>query len=249
MKIVLPVSLAFVTVLALAGCGRESSPVRALLAPGSAAGPLIPAALVTPPFDPAAFVPAVDHPFLPLVPGTVFQYAGDGETITVEVLHERKLILGVDCTVVRDRVYAEGSLVEDTFDWFAQDRAGNVWYLGEDSKEYENGVVVSTEGSWEAGVDGARAGINMLAQPAVGQRYYQEFAPGIAEDQAAVVSLKQSVAVPYGDFTDCLQTMEYTRLSPGQRGYKFYARGVGLVLEDTPRGGHGRVELVSVTTP
>ncbi len=185
------------------------------------------------------------------MPGTVFSFAGESaegaETITVEVLHERKLILGIDCTVVRDRVYLEGSLIEDTFDWYAQDRAGHVWYMGEDVKDYENGVVVSTAGSWEAGVDGAQAGIIMQAEPRVGLTYAQENAPGVAEDMATIVSLKKSVSVPYGNFENCLQIMEFSKLAPGARGYKFYARGVGLVLEDSPRGGHERTELVSVS--
>jgi hypothetical protein len=243
--------IALLAVLA-AGCGRETTAGNALLAPGAVAAPPTTDARFDPPFDPAGFVPAVDHPFLPLVPGTVSSFADEspgGEAITVEVLPAKKRILGVDCTVVRDRVYVDGSLVEDTFDWYAQDRAGNVWYMGEDSKEYENGVVVSTEGSWEAGVAGAEAGIIMPAEPRIGMKYAQEFAPGVAEDMASVVSLKQSVSVPYGDFTDCVQTMEFSKLAPGARGYKFYARDVGLVLEESPRGGHERTELLSVSKP
>lgn len=244
------------TIMGTQGCGQGSGPASTLLA-GSPAGETVgaigAAAQANPVFNPSEFVSDVTHPYFPLVPGTVSRFEGQTdkglETIEIEVLRERKLILGVSTTVVRDRVYLGGVLVEDTFDWYAQDRAGNVWYLGEDVKNYENGTLVDTEGSWEAGVNEARAGINMEAHPRIGDRYYQEFAPGVAEDEASIKSLSRTVEVPYGTFENCLQTMEFTRLAPGARGYKYYAAGVGLVLEDSPRGGHERVELVSVTRP
>ena len=203
-----------------------------------------------PPFEPANFVTGVNHPFFPLVPGTTFTFLepdGDERTV-IEVLHETKDILGVTATVVRDRVYVGDDLVEDTLDWFAQDKDGNVWYLGEDVKNYAGGQLVDTEGSWEAGMNGARAGINMLAEPEVGDAYFQEDAPGVAEDKAKVKRDDVDVSVPYGDFEDCLQTLEWITLEPGSKGFKFYARGVGLVLE-SGLNGKGRSELVSVTTP
>ncbi|MBI4563400.1 MAG: hypothetical protein HY716_01730 [Planctomycetes bacterium] len=132
------------------------------------------------------------------------------------------------------------------FDWFAQDKDGNVWYFGEDSKEIEDGVVVSTEGSWEAGVGGAQPGILMLADPKVGISYQQEFAEGVAEDMARVKSLSESVTVPVGTFEGCIETMEWTPLEPGARESKFYAPGVGLVLEVSLRGGGARIELVEI---
>ena len=245
--------LALVT--AAAGCGSDRD--AALLGPatsGLESGiPLAGAAArgdEVPPFDPANFVTGVNHPFFPLVPGTTstFLEADGEERVLIEVLDTPKVILGITATVVRDRVYVGDELVEDTQDWFAQDKDGNVWYLGEEVKNYVGGVLVDTEGSWEAGVNGARAGINMLAAPELGDAYFQENAPGIAEDQARVRRTDVEVAVPYGTFEDCLQILEWTPLEPGSRGFKFYARGVGLVLESGP-GGKGRVELTSVTVP
>ncbi len=203
-----------------------------------------------PPFNPLSFVPGVDHPLFPLVPGTTYTYekdTADGlETTEVEVLHATKVILGVTCVVVRDIVTLDGDLVEDTLDWFAQDVFGNVWYLGEESKDYENGVLVSTEGSWEAGVDGAVAGIIMLASPIIGIAYRQEFYAGVAEDMGAVEALRETVTVPFGTFTDCLKTRDFTPLEPGVAERKYYARGVGRILETNDDG--ERAELISVAT-
>jgi hypothetical protein len=126
------------------------------------------------------------------------------------------------------------------------DKLGNVWYFGEDSKQIENGVVVGTEGSWEAGVDGAKPGIIMLAEPKVGTKYQQEFAPGVAEDMAKVLSLSETVEVPYGRFEGCLKTAEWTPLEPGAREFKYYAPGTGQVLEVQSRGGGVRVELIAI---
>lgn len=243
-----------VALLWFAGCSEGRDPAD-LATPGSPTGPdAVTAALaprLTVEFDPGSFVDEVTHPYFPLTPGATYTYVGttdEGtETIVVEVLQQKKDILGVDATVVRDRAYVDGKLVEDTFDWFAQDETGNVWYLGEDSKEIEDGEVVSTEGSWEAGVDGAEAGIIMLADPEKGDRYAQEHAPEVAEDMARVVSLDGSVTVPYGSFSSVLQTQEWTPLEPGHREYKYYAEGVGLVLESTKRTGGERIELVSIT--
>jgi hypothetical protein len=145
-------------------------------------------------------------------------------------------------------VYLDGELIEDTEDWYAQDLQGNVWYLGEDSKEYQDGQVVSTAGSWEAGVDGAEAGILMLADPEPGDRYRQEYYEGEAEDMARVHRDDVTVTVPGGTFTGVLQILEWTPLQPGHRAYKYYAPGVGLVLEASASG-HDRVELVAVTRP
>jgi len=203
-----------------------------------------------PRFDPDDFVRRVDNPFFPLVPGTVYKYAGktdEGvETIEVRVTHETKRILGVRTIVVTDRAYLDGELVEDTIDWFAQDEAGNVWYFGEDTKELVDGVVVSTEGSWLAGEDGARPGIYMLARPRVGVAYPQERATGVAEDRARIVSLNETVSVTYGTFRRCLQTFDDSPLEPDAREFKYYARGIGLVLEVAEPEGE-RIELVSVS--
>jgi hypothetical protein len=146
--------------------------------------------------------------------------------------------------VVRDTVRVGGEVVEDTRDWFAQDRDGNVWYLGEDSKEYEAGKVVGTEGSWEAGVGGARAGIVMPARPAVGLAYRQEFAEGEAEDLGEVVRVGVSEDVGSRRLDDLVVTKEWNPLEPRVVEEKYYARGIGLVLEVVTRGGAGRTELV-----
>jgi len=203
------------------------------------------------PFIPGNFVGVISNRYNPLIPGTVFHYRSqtpDGvETSEVRVTRNTKKILGVTATVTHDRVFLDGELTEDTFDWFAQDAQGNLWYLGEDSKEIENGQVVSTEGSWEAGVNGAQPGIIMLAQPRTGDAYRQEFALDVAEDNAKVLGLKASVDVPYGSFNGCLQTMEWTPLDRGAREHKFYCSGVGLVLTVQPKGGHIRDELMSIT--
>jgi hypothetical protein len=149
----------------------------------------------------SGWVDEVTNPWFPLHPGTTFHYAGtsDGVATTddMAVTHDTKVISGVTCTVVHDQVFTEGVLSEDTFDWYAQDTAGNVWYFGEDTKELDaNGNVTSTEGSWEAGVDGAMQGIIMEANPRVGDKYQAEFAAGIAEDAGQVLNLNRNACVP-----------------------------------------------------
>jgi hypothetical protein len=204
-------------------------------------------------FDPCDFGNEnIDNPYFTLAPETTFTYESQTEDGTEEdivvVTDETKEILGVTVTVVRDTVYLDGELIEDTFDWFAQDKDGNVWYMGEDTKEYENGEVVSTEGSWEAGVDGAEAGIIMLADPQVGSTYRQEWYPEHAEDAAEVVSLNEEVTVPYGTFTNCLQTREFSTLDPELNEYKYYCLDVGAVtLEEVIDSGE-TVELIDVNT-
>jgi len=228
-------------VLVAAGCSNDqSTPV----AP-SAGFTKAPAAPAFPGAD--AFVDGIDNPYLAFESGKTFHYQSETdeglETIVVEVTDLTKTVMGVDVTVVRDREYLNGELVEDTFDWFAQDEDGNVWYFGEDSKSYEDGQVVSTAGSWEAGVNGD-PGIIMLANPTRGMKYAQEEAPGIAEDMAQVKKLDVSVDVEYGSFDGCLQIAEWNPLESGSREYKYYKAGIGLVME--AEGGHQRVELVDI---
>jgi hypothetical protein len=203
-----------------------------------------------PRFDPGDFVRVIDNPYLPLRPGTTLIYKGvsDGEreVTRVNTTDRTKEILGVTATVVRDQVFVDGELAEDTFDWFAQDRLGNVWYLGEETAEYEDGKVVSREGSWEAGVDGAQPGVIMLGGPRVGDAYRQEFYKGEAEDVARVIELHESVDVPYGSFDDVLVTEDRNQLEPKLLEHKFYARGVGVVLERLVEGGEEVLRLVEV---
>jgi hypothetical protein len=203
-----------------------------------------------PEIAPADFVPAVDHPYLPLRPGArwVYEHAADGEVerIEVEVTDEKRRVFGVDAVVVHDRVLVGGRLVEDTRDWYAQDRPGNVWYLGEETAEYENGHMVTTAGSWEAGVDGAIPGIVMPARPRPGQAYRQEFYRGEAEDMAEVLRVDDRVRVPMGRYDRVLVTREWTPLEPDVVEEKRYAPGVGLVEERPVRGGGvGRTVLVA----
>jgi len=189
-----------------------------------------------PPFDAGSFVAGVDNSFFPLLPGTVLTYEGDTEDgherIVVEVLHDTRVVAGVTTVVVRDRVYLDGELIEDTFDWYAQDQDDNVWYMGEVTEEYENGEVVSTGGSWEAGVDGAVAGIIMPGTPEVGQAYYQEFYEGEAEDRGRILSTSEPVTVPAGTFAGCVKTEDTTPLEPDVLEYKYHCPGVGTVLEE-----------------
>ena len=205
-----------------------------------------------PVIDPANFVEGVDHPYFPLTPGTTMVYEGETEEgierIEVTTLPETKEILGIQAAVVRDTVWLDGELIEDTFDWFAQDKDGNVWYMGEESREYEDGEVVSTAGSWEAGVDGAQPGIIMKADPQIGDTYRQEYYVGEAEDMAEVINLDESAAVAYGAFDNLLVAKEWNPLEPGVVEHKYYAPGVGLVLEEVVEGGTGRVELVAIVT-
>jgi len=186
-------------------------------------------------------VAKIDNRYFPLMPGTAFIYQGGTkggiERNEVYVTHQTKQILGVICTEVRDRVSVDGKLVEETLDWYAQDKDGNVWCFGEEAKEYENGVVVSTEGSWEAGIDGAKPGIIMEANPQIGGSYRQEYYKGKAEDMATVLSLNESVSVPYGSFKNCLKTKDFTPLEPGIIENKYYSAGVGVVLTIMVEGG------------
>jgi hypothetical protein len=205
-----------------------------------------------PPFPGAnAFVNRIDNAFMPLIPGTSYIFqgteGGNAQRDVVEVTSETKTILGVEAVVVNDTVTdQQGNLIEQTLDWFAQDRAGNVWYMGEDSKAYEHGQVVSTEGSWQAGVDGAQPGMIMEAHPAVGDFSSQECAPGVAEDQAKVLDLTASVKSPYGDFGHALLTRETTPLEPGTAENKYYAQCVGLVRSVDVKGGNAESSLVAV---
>jgi hypothetical protein len=206
---------------------------------------------VSPRFDPDNFVRVVDNPLFPLRPGTRFVFEGeeDGETETnvTIVTHDRKSILGISATVVLDRVFVHGELKEKTLDWYAQDKQGNVWYLGEDTKEYENGKVVSTEGSWQAGRDEAEAGVIMLAHPRVGDSYRQEFFAGEAEDQARVVARDLDQRVPYGSFQNCVRTVEFTRLEPGVKEAKIYCPGIGFVRAHDVEGPPTRLVLTAIT--
>lgn len=204
-----------------------------------------------PDLDPQSVVDRIDNEYLPYLPGATWVYEGvseDGlETIEVTVLDERREVMGIDAVVVRDTVTVDGELVEDTHDWFTQDDEGNVWYLGEETAEYEDGEVVSTEGSWEAGVDGALPGIVMQADPEPGTAYRQEYDEGEAEDVARVESTGESVTVAGREYTNVVVIREWNPFEPEVIEDKSYAPGVGTILEEQVAGGDERVELVEHT--
>jgi hypothetical protein len=203
--------------------------------------------------DPADFTTRIDNPYWPMRPGTRWVYREtdpDGTKLrdVVRVTDQVKSMAnGVDARVVRDTATEDGALVEDTWDYYAQDRAGNVWYLGERTREYEDGKLVSTEGSFEAGVDGAQAGVVMPARPRPGLAYRQEHYPGHAEDRASIVSVREQAEVPARHYRHVLMTREVNPLEPRSLEFKFYARGVGPVLAIAVSGGSDREELVAFT--
>lgn len=198
-----------------------------------------------------AEIAANPNPFMPLQPGTVMRYQAvdeDGtEVVTVRVTEETRVILGVTCMVVHDQAALNGDVIEDTYDWFAQDIVGNVWYFGEQSLRYEHGVVEGNDGSWEGGVERAFPGIIMPANPAVGMIYRQEYALGEAEDAARVIGINESVTVTNGTYTGCLKTAEFSPMEPDHVEHKYFAPGVGLVLAVDVESG-AREELISITT-
>jgi hypothetical protein len=222
---------------AVAACGGVALVLAVVTSCGGAGG-------YNPQIDPADFSTVIDNPLLPFQPGTTFVYEGDtpdGHThVDLVVTPDTKVSIGVTCVIVRDMMTIDGQLAEVALDWYAQRNGGAVWYFGEDTKDYKTRNVISTKGSWEAGVNGAKPGIVMQAHPEVGDPYRQEYAKGVAEDMATAVSLTQSVTVPYGSFTDCLKTKEFSPLEPGVVECKWYAPGVGNVVD-------ADIKLVSVT--
>jgi hypothetical protein len=234
------------------GCGaseKSSPPAPAAAKPASVLAPIHGA--YSPTIDPANFVGTIDNRYLPFVPGTAFHYRGvrgrtpqtDDEVVT----HRTRQILGVTSTVVRDTVSEHGTPVERTYDWYAQDKQGNVWYMGEDSLELKHGRFVKASDSWESGVHGARPGIIMPGDPRPGDAYRQEYyPPGKALDLARVLRGGASLAVPYGAFDGVLVTSERSPLEP-QTEQKYYAPGVGEIKEQVVKGHHEQFALVSVT--
>jgi hypothetical protein len=201
-----------------------------------------------PEIDPASFVDVIDNRYFPLTPGTRWVYEGgseDGpERIEVEVLDERRDIQGISATIVRDTVYVEDVIAEDTYDWYAQDADGNVWYLGEDSTSYEEGEPPDTSGSWEYGIDGALPGIIMLAHPAVGDAYREEYYPGEAEDLAEILEVGVTHSIGLGDYDDVVVTQNWSPLEPEVVEQKWYAPGVGVIAEADVTGAGDHDELV-----
>lgn len=183
-----------------------------------------------PPIKPDEFTTRIDNAYLPLMPGTTFLYRSPHGRVVVEVTRRTRKIAGVTCVVVHDTGFVGGRIEEDTFDYYAQDRTGNVWYFGEDTAQFAHGVVVGVEGAWLTGVDGAKPGMVMPAAPKIGTTYRQEFLLGTAEDAAEVTSLSAPVKVPFGAFGRSLRTRELSPLEPGAVEDKYYVKGVGQVL-------------------
>jgi hypothetical protein len=215
---------------------------------GAAPHPLVARAAAV---DPADFTTPAQNPYFPLVPGTVSILRGseDGERLLnrTTITPWKKLIQGVRTRVVNDVLYGGGVLLEKTTDWYAPDNSGNVWYFGEATAVYnKKGQVVNTEGSWEAGVNSAVAGIIMTANPGPTDAYRQEFLKGHAEDQGWIVARHQVAHVPYGKVDQVVRSYEWTRLEPGVVSLKLYGPGLGIIREKDVTGGTELLELIKV---
>lgn len=225
--------------LALVGCS------------GGSGGPTVTTTTTDKPLvNVAAFTATVDNPWFPLHPGATWVYAGtDGRDRTRDVVFvtgRTKTVAGVQCVVVSDNVYTNGTLSETTYDYYAQDRQGNVWYFGEGTAQVDGqGQVTSREGSWLTGRDGARPGIVMRGTPKVGASYDQEHYAGHAEDHARVVATGARVVTRAVRSTNALVILESSPLEPRVRERKYYVRGYGPVKEEVLRGGHETSSLVS----
>jgi hypothetical protein len=225
--------------------------VAALAASAGAADSTLPQGSEPVSLNPAEFTTQIDNPYWPMTPGSrwIYREQDGSERLRVEVKvtqRTRQIANGIEARVVRDVVTHKGEPVEVTDDWYAQDSAGNIWYLGEDTAEYKNGKVVSHAGSFEAGVDGAQPGIAMPANPVDGMTYRQEYYAGHAEDKAEVLSLDEQVQVKFGHFPQgqVLMTKDINPLEPRVLEHKFYAKGVGPVLTLDISGAAGREELL-----
>ena len=207
-----------------------------------------------PRIDPAAFTSVIDNPYLPLRPGSRLVYEGrtdEGlERKVVEVTDRTRVLLGVTCVEVHDTVSVDGRLEEDTLDWFAEDRAGTVWYFGEQTRTVDEAGRSTPAGSWEAGVKGALPGVAMPADPKpAGPAYRQEYLPGEAEDMARVISVSEELSVPFGSYVQVLVTREWSPLEPGVAEHKHYAPGIGLIREEGVEGESGHADLIEYTKP
>jgi hypothetical protein len=244
--VIVSLSLAALSAV-LAACGSSSTSSNAP-APAPSHSPAAsptpsPVAYTYGTINPASFTDHITNPYLPWRPGTTYIFHGtrDGKPMRIEVTvtKQTKVIMGVKCLVIRDIV--TGALEEQTTDWYAQDSKGNVWYFGEDTKELTNGVVTSTQGTWEAGVNGALPGIVMYAHPTPGAPYLQEYRPGIAEDMAQVVQAGLSVKVAAGHFGNVIVTKDTDPLNPSKLEHKYYAPGVGMVKSTGVVNGHTEI--------
>jgi hypothetical protein len=227
---------------ATAACGGEGGIPHSN---GQGPAPFDPGDTYDPDVDAADLSPEIGNSLLPWPVGATWSYQAETdeglEVIEIAVEAETRAVWGATARVVRDTVYLDDEMIEDTWDWYAQDSIGHVWYLGEETYEYEGGVVVCMCGAWEAGVDGALPGVVMLAAPEVGDVYRQEYLVGEAEDVAEVVALDVTVTVPAGTFEGCVKTRDRSAIDPELDEYKYYCPGVGNVLTEED---DVRVELI-----
>ncbi len=242
----IPAVLAVIVLIGLSACASNptTTPTGPIQAPTEKT--------YSPVIEPANFVSVIDNPYYSLIPGRTFTYRSeteDGvEKNEVVVTDKTRIVLGVTTTIVWDRVWLNDELIEETYDWYAQDKDGNVWYFGEDSKEYENGKVVSTKGSWEAGVNGAKPGIIMEANPKVGDSYRQEYYQEEAEDMADVIALGETVTIPFGTYENCIKTRDWSQIDPNLNEYKYYSPEIGGVVLEVVVDSGERVELVDLSS-
>lgn len=201
--------------------------------------------------DPAEFTTKIDNPYFPMEPGNHWVYRevenGEVQRVDVTVTNRTKVVDGVETRVVHDLVTRRSEPVEDTYDWYAQDSQGNLWYFGENTAEYKNGKVATRAGSFEAGNGGAEPGVIMPANPEVGMSYREELLAGEAEDRARITGTDEKVTVPFDGYDRVVTTANTTPLEPKILERKWYAPGVGPVREDLVSGGRGRTELIRFT--
>jgi hypothetical protein len=232
-----------VAVLSLAACGGRGSK--------SSSSSSLPQGTKPVKLDPADFTTNIDNPYWPIRPGShwVYREVEDGETHRddVTVTNRTKTLGGIEARIVHDRVSQNGETLENTDDYYAQDSKGNLWYLGEDTAEYENGKLKTTEGTWAYGTDGAQAGVIVPASPKQGMQYREEYYKGHAEDAAEILNVDSQVQVPYGRFQDAVLTRNFSAIEPTVEEMKLYAKGVGPVMELLVSGGSGRTDLLSYT--
>ncbi len=243
------------SLLALGGCSSSPQARQTTTSTPSTSRPgSVPAATTAPvttgrnyhpKIVPSEFSTTVNNRYFPLVPGTTHIYRGTRDGVPTStryaVLNQTKTVMGVKCLVISDIVTQNHSLVEKTTDWYAQDSKGNVWYFGENTAEYVNGVVTNTDGTWEAGVDHALPGIVMEADSSTGDHYRQEYRPGIAEDTATVLQTNASIKLPSGTYSHVVVTRDINPLDPTKHERKWFAAGVGFVHADLTQGGHHEV--------
>jgi hypothetical protein len=237
---------AAVVVVFFAACGGDENEN------GASAAAELPEGSEPVELDPASFTADIDNRYWPMEPGTRWTYREideEGKELVVVVTvstDTKKLANGITARVVRDTVTEDGELIEDTVDWYAQDAGGNVWYMGEETAEFEGGKVTTKAGSWEAGVEGALPGIMVPAEPVAGLKYRQEYYAGEAEDNGEVLSVSEQAEVPASHYTNALLTKDTNALEPKVLEYKLYAPDVGPVLTLGVSGGGGREELMRV---